>query len=170
MKKILKYIHLIFISVFLLFILIFIKNNFNNIKEIIISISFLDFFILSISTWITILLNGNKIEILTKYYGLKLKFKEWFGLSVVTTMSNYLAPFGLGMSLRGIYLKRKYNFSYGIFITTLATSYLTSFFLYSFLGLIVIIIFYFKYNFSNIFFILNYIFILYNCDTIFQKN
>ena len=148
--KVLKYLYLVFILIIFVLAFIFIKNNFSEFDEVIDSVSLFDFVVLSILTLITTLLNGNKIEILTKYYGLRLKFKEWFGLSVITTMSNYLAPFGLGMSLRGLYLKRKYKFPYGTFITTLATSYLTSFLIYSFLGLLVMILVYFKYNFFNI--------------------
>ena len=148
--KFLRYIYILFVIFILIFIIIFIKNNLEDIKKVIVGISLFDFIILSILTIITMLLNGNKIEILTKYYGLKLRFKEWFGLSAITTMGNYLAPLGLGMSLRGLYLKKKYKFPYGIFITTLATGYLTSFLMYSFFGLIIMVVAYFKYDFFNI--------------------
>ncbi len=148
--KFLKYFYLVFILVIVILAVIFFKNNLNEIIETIRKVSFFDFLILSTLTIITIILNGNKIEILTRYYNLKLKFKEWFGLSAITTMSNYLAPFGLGMSLRGIYLKKKHNFSYKLFLTTLATSYLTSFLLYSLVGILIILYAYLKYNFFNL--------------------
>jgi len=163
MKKFFNYIYFLFILIILIFIYLFTRNNFDFVLETINKISIFDFFLLSISTIITITLNGNKIEILTRYYKLKLKFKEWFGLSVVTTMGNYLAPFGSGMLLRGVYLKKKYGFSYKNFITTLATSYLTSFLLYSFIGIMITIIIYYQYNLFNTIFFLIFLITFLSC-------
>ena len=149
MKRWIRHVYFVFIILVLIFIYIFIKKNLAHIKDTL-NLSFTNFLILSILTIITITLNGNKIEILTRYYKIRLKFKEWFGLSVITTMGNYLAPLGLGMSLRAFYLKRKYHFPYTLFVTTLATSYLTSFLLYGLIGLIILTYIYIKYNFFNI--------------------
>lgn len=148
MKSWLKYIYGIFIILILLIIYFFIKNNLDNIKDVI-NLSIINFLILSILILITITLNGYKINILSEYYNIKLKSKEWFGLSVITTMSNYLTPFGLGTSLRGIYLKKKYKLPYKSFITTLGINFIVSFFMYGFIGISLMIFFNFKYNFFS---------------------
>ncbi|MBU2633758.1 MAG: YbhN family protein [Nanoarchaeota archaeon] len=150
MKHLKRYIYISLFIIIILLLCIFLKNNLNEVKQTISKISFTDFLILSISSMIGITLNGYKIKILTRHYKLKLKLKEWFGLSIITTMSNYLAPLGFGVSLKGVYLKKKYKFPYKLFIATLAISYLTSFLLYGFLGILIIVYIYLKYNFFNI--------------------
>jgi len=148
-NKWIKYLYIIFIVILILLIFIFIKGNIATINKTISNVSFIDFLVLSILTIITVMLNGNRIKILSRYFKIKLKFSEWFGLSVTTTMSNYLMPFGLGTSLRGIYLKKKHNLSYKSFIATLGTSYITSFLIYGLLGIIILLFCYIKYNFFN---------------------
>lgn len=60
-------------------------------------------------------------------FGVRLTPKEWFGLSVVTTMGNYITPFSGGMIARAAYLKQRHGLAYAQFVTLLASSYLINF-------------------------------------------
>ena len=56
--------------------------------------------------------------------GIRLRFGEWFGLSAMTAMGNYLIAFRGGAAIRGVYLKSKYHFPYSLFLSTVASLYL----------------------------------------------
>lgn len=56
-----------------------------------------------------------------------LDFLEWFGLSAITSMGNYLSPFRGGAAIRGAYLKAKHGLPYSLFLSTLSILYLLSF-------------------------------------------
>jgi uncharacterized protein (TIRG00374 family) len=45
-------------------------------------------------------------------FNLKLKLKEWFGLSIVNSFYNIFLPFSSGIFIRGVYLKKKYSFDF----------------------------------------------------------
>lgn len=86
-----------------------------------------------------ILINGLTIKVLIDVFGIKLNFKEWFGLSATTSFYNYIFPFHGGMIARAIYLKKRKNFSYTAFLSTLMASYLIIFLVSSFLGILAMI-------------------------------
>ena len=44
-------------------------------------------------------------------FNIKQPFKEWFGLSFVNTLFNYLLPFKVGTVVKATYLKKKYDFA-----------------------------------------------------------
>ncbi len=69
-----------------------------------------------------------------------LKPKEWFGLSIVTTMGNYISPFSGGMLARAAYLKHRHAFPYTQFASLLAASYLIYFGAIGVVGFITVII------------------------------
>lgn len=56
-----------------------------------------------------------------------LKHYEWIGLSFVTPLGNYIAPFSGGMLFRAGYLKLKHNLSLTKFTILLAANYLLAF-------------------------------------------
>jgi uncharacterized membrane protein YbhN (UPF0104 family) len=68
--------------------------------------------------------------------GVRLGFWEWYGLSAMTAMGNYLIAFRGGAAIRGVYLKSKYNFPYSLFLSTIASLYLLTFPTNAFLGLL----------------------------------
>ena len=70
------------------------------------------------------------------FYGVKLKFKEWFGLQMITHWGNQLIPFKGGLSARAIYFKKKYRFPYISSAGVIGIAYLIDFFIYGSLGLI----------------------------------
>jgi len=82
----------------------------------------------------SLVVNGIFLKIFAAKFGLVLGFREWFGLSVVTTMGNYLTPFSGGLFARAAYLKRKYAFSYASFVSVMAANYLIVFFNCGLLG------------------------------------
>ena len=56
--------------------------------------------------------------------GVHLGFWEWYGLSAMTAMGNYLIAFRGGAAIRGVYLKSKYDLPYATFLSTVASLYL----------------------------------------------
>jgi uncharacterized membrane protein YbhN (UPF0104 family) len=69
-------------------------------------------------------------------FGIRLSPQEWFGLSVVTTMGNYLTPFSGGVMARAAYLKHRHVFSYAQFATLLSFSYLVIFWVIGVVGVV----------------------------------
>ncbi len=82
------------------------------------------------------IISGLILRDFVSIFGTVLKFKEWFGLSIITTMGNYISPFSGGMIARAAYLKYRYAFSYAQFTSLLAASYLIFFWAVGFVGLI----------------------------------
>ncbi len=66
--------------------------------------------------------NGVLNNICFRLYGVNLKFKEWFGLSVLNSFLNIVTPFRGGAIATGVYLKKKHNFSYGQFFAVMVAS------------------------------------------------
>lgn len=77
--------------------------------------------------------------------GAKLKFIEYTSISIASSFLNTFLPFQGGIGLRAIYLKSRYNFDYTLFISTLAGNYIIIFNVVSIIGLVGMIILYFKY-------------------------
>jgi len=83
--------------------------------------------------------NGLVLKYLLEPFDIKLKPKEWFGLSIITTMGNYLTPFRGGAVARAIYLKKVHQFSYSYFLSTLAGIYIIVFLVNSFVGIFTLV-------------------------------
>ncbi len=92
-----------------------------------------------VSIWVTSLFFKKSVE----PYSLKLTFKEYFGLTMITLMGNYLIPFS-GLGVRAIYMKKVYKFSYHNFLTTIIANWITNFIIYSFGGIVALIIYYLR--------------------------
>ena len=80
--------------------------------------------------WIAVLFSLSIVKLaamgaLTKFalssLGIELSLMEWFGLSAVSAMGNYLTPFRGGAAVRAVYLKSRHHLSYPLFISTLLT-------------------------------------------------
>ena len=143
------------VSIFVIiitFLLLFhyLRNDFNKFKDIHI-FTFIPFVYLFILATISLINNGLLLKYIIKPFNLKLNPKEWFGLSVLTTLGNYITPFSGGAIFRATYLKKKYNFPYSSFISTLGGIYLIAFLMSSIVGLISIIFFSFLYGESNLY-------------------
>ena len=66
--------------------------------------------ILSILILIFLILNGVRIWLITRLFGVHLQTREWLGLAFLTAMGNYL-PLQGGMVGRGIYLYKRHQIS-----------------------------------------------------------
>jgi uncharacterized membrane protein YbhN (UPF0104 family) len=93
--------------------------------------------------WLTALrvlllaVNGLFLRAFASKFNVDLMFKEWFGLSVITSLGNYITPFSGGMVARAVYLKHRHAFPYAQFATLLASNYLVVFWVVSVVGLVV---------------------------------
>lgn len=105
---------------------------------------------LIIISFIVILSNGLIIKYLLGAFNLKLKIKEWLGLSIITTFYNLITPFRGGLIAKAAYLKKKYNFAITHFVSMMAGVYVINFLAASFLGLISLLLIYLKFNIFNI--------------------
>jgi uncharacterized membrane protein YbhN (UPF0104 family) len=85
--------------------------------------------------------NGLFLREFAVKFEVELASKEWFGLSVVTTMGNYIAPLSGGMVARAAYLKHRHELPYARFATLLASSYLVNFWVVGIVGLLTLLTF-----------------------------
>ena len=83
-----------------------------------------------------LVLNGILLREFALKYRITLMPKEWFGLSVVTTMGNFITPFSGGLIARATYLKHRYAFSYAKFASLLTANYLIYFEVIAIAGLV----------------------------------
>ncbi|OQY21616.1 MAG: hypothetical protein B6I34_07030 [Anaerolineaceae bacterium 4572_32.1] len=100
----------------------------------------------NLSIWWVILLLGLAIlklttmglftKVIMASLEISLDFPEWFGLSAMTSMGNYLSPFRGGAAIRGVYLKTKHNLPYTLFLSTLSSLYVLSFSTNAVIGLL----------------------------------
>jgi len=90
---------------------------------------------------------GLVIKYLLLAFGIKLRFNEYFGLSIITGFYNLIAPLTGGVIPRAIYLKKKYNFRYRLFVSSLSGMYITHFLMGSILGMLSL--FMLKLNYNN---------------------
>ncbi len=63
-------------------------------------------------------------KVLLLAFDLRLKFVEWFGLAVVTSMGNHVLPMRLGATMRAAYLKTQRGFPISAFLSTMGATYL----------------------------------------------
>jgi len=112
---------------------IYVKNHIDEFG-IISSLSLKYLGILLFLSLLEIFLAGLFTKIIIGSFGITLRSREWFGLSVVTSLGNYLLPFKGGAGLRGIYLKKYHDFPYTYFLTALVATSIIIFFVNSGIG------------------------------------
>lgn len=133
----------VFISIIIvIFITYYIRIHWQEFRDIHV-VSWLSLaalvFVTPISFWLVALFFKKSVE----PYALKLSFNEYFGLTVITLMGNYLFPFS-GFGLRAVYMKRVYSFSYRNFLTTVIVNWVTNILIYTLGGLAALIIYYLR--------------------------
>lgn len=135
--------------IILFFFVLYIKNHISDFKQLSIvnPLYILPLFVLA---FIYSINNGLVIKYLLEPFKIKMNFKEWFGLSVVTSFYNMITPFRGGAISRAVYLKTKHNFSYTNFLATLSGIYVINFIIASFLGLISLIYLHYTENIFNL--------------------
>ena len=75
------------------------------------SISAADAFLVLLVKLAASLMNGLRFRSMAAIYGLRLRFNEWYGLSVALSFSTYLVPGQLGHVPRAAYLNKRYSLS-----------------------------------------------------------
>lgn len=68
------------------------------------------------------LANALQFRQATLAVGLRLEFKEWYGLTVVNTMLNYVVPLKGAVVLRAAYMKQRYQLSYASYASVTAVT------------------------------------------------
>ncbi len=131
-KKIFSYAILIIVLFLFIFYIHNNKEDFNNLS--IVRPGYL------ISLGIIAIIFAGCGGLITKFvlipFNINLKTKEWYGLSIITTFYNLIAPFGGGIFSRAIYLKKKHDFEYSKFVSTVSGIYIINFMAASIMGLI----------------------------------
>ncbi len=79
--------------------------------------------------------NGLVLREFTLKFDVRLSIKECFGLSALTSMGNYIAPFSGGLIARAAYLKYRHSFPYAQFATLVASNYLVAFWVVGIVGI-----------------------------------
>ncbi|MGB2961368.1 MAG: hypothetical protein WBC52_03020, partial [Candidatus Omnitrophota bacterium] len=70
---------------------------------------------------------GYNFRILISFFGIKLAFREWFGLTGMAAMANYLLPAKAGLAAQAVYLKKEYGFRYMNYLSSMTGFYAVSF-------------------------------------------
>ncbi len=133
-----KWLRVLFTIVFLVCFGLFIfkfRENLYVLKEISL-LQGLGFFFLSI---ITLLINGSKLKIIVESFQIRLKFREWFGLSAITLSLNSLV-FKSGSIINATYLKKKHDFPYMSYVGTLGGDQLINLGVHAGVGFIISIL------------------------------
>ena len=87
-------------------------------------------------TLIEFYINGYMIKILLEPFNIKVKIKEFLGLSLITTFGNYIAFFRAGTSAKAVYLKKYHNLPFSSFIAASGAGYVVTLLVYGLLGII----------------------------------
>ena len=82
-------------------------------------------------------------------FGVKLRFREWFGMLHVALLWNYILPFS-GHGFRGHYLKKVYRLSYKRYAASLLLLYPAHIAIFSFWGLVALVVGHFRYDYTNV--------------------
>lgn len=137
-KKIVSVIASILIFIFIIY---YIRNHWQDFQNIHI-VSWWSLMLLIISTPFLFLVTALFFQKSIEPYNLKLSFNEYFGLTMVTLMGNYLIPFS-GLGVRAVYMKKKYAFPYHHFLTTVIVGWITSLIIFTLAGIITLLFDYF---------------------------
>lgn len=127
---------------------LYVRGHINEFR-IISNLSFKYFVILLLLYLLDIFSVGLFTKVITGTFGIRLEIREWFGLSVVTSLANYLLPFKGGAGLRGIYLKKYHDFPYTYFLTALLATSVIILFVNSGTGIVGMCLTYVNYRIFN---------------------
>ena len=92
------------------------------------------FIVLSFLAISSIIINGNKLRLITKSFKIELNLNEWVGLAFISSFFNGMV-YKSGSLITSNYLKRKHMFSYASFIGALGADHLMMILINAFIGL-----------------------------------
>jgi UDP-N-acetylglucosamine 2-epimerase (non-hydrolysing) len=78
---------------------------------------------LALVTFLSVAVNGVIMRDLVGQFGVRMRVLEWFGLTAVGSLSNYLPMPQAGAVARGLYLKRVHRLPYDAFTATVLVTY-----------------------------------------------
>ncbi|MGB2879240.1 MAG: lysylphosphatidylglycerol synthase transmembrane domain-containing protein [Candidatus Omnitrophota bacterium] len=84
-------------------------------------------FMLCLAALVFKLALGYNFRILISFFDIKLAFKEWFGLTGMAAMANYLLPAKAGLAAQAVYLKKEYGFRYVNYLSSMTGFYAVGF-------------------------------------------
>ncbi len=105
-------------------------------------ISILDAVVLVIFVFLSFIVLSLQFYYVMRIFKIRLKFKEFFGLTICNTMFNYYLPARGGLVVRALYLKKKYGFYYSHYTSLIAGTYLVTFNITALFGLLVSVLLY----------------------------
>ena len=138
-----KVFSLLLLALFLGFFVYYLIDNFSSFRQL----SFINphfFIILILLSIFPFLTNGLIYKITLKSFNIKLKFNEWFGLSVITSFYNLVTPLQGGLAVRSLYLKKKHNFSHSNFISITSLVMIVNSIIAALIAIYALIIFYLR--------------------------
>lgn len=110
-------------------------------------------------------INGMISNLFWSEQGLKLNFKEWYGLNIINTLLNFIVPMRGGTFSVASYMKRRYDFRVSDFFTALSASYVIIYWVNSLAALCAIAWLYYKEGyisyFLSVFFLVLFLFLSY---------
>lgn len=163
-NKIIYYLILIFIFVFSA---IYIINNFDFFENTT-EINSQGFYLLFICGLIALFALSLEFNFIMRIFNVKLRFKEWFGLSATNNMYSYILPARGGLVARAFYLKKKYNFNYALYASLLGGSFIIGFVVSSLVAVVLVVV---KYLITSQFytdlFLISLLFFIINISVIF---
>ena len=134
MNQKLKFIiKLLFLTVIAVISYRYISGHLDEFKKIS-QIDWQQFIILSVVALAGFVVYGLLFKILLWNFGAKLKFSEWFGLTMLGSYSNYLFIRGSTIT-KGLYLKKHHGLPYAGSVVIFAFLYLTQILCASFMAL-----------------------------------
>ncbi len=108
------------------------QQDFSKVRDITIT-QFLQLFVLSS---LTISVNGLKVKLITSTAGIRLSFREWFGLASISISLNGIFS-KTGSVVTSNYLKRAYGFPYMSYVGAFAGDFLITLLISAWIGLVV---------------------------------
>jgi len=91
-------------------------------------------FLVALSVLVLVLL-GFQFKTLSSMFSVRLRFREWFGLTSINAMLNLTIPAKAGLLVRGAYLKNTYRFPFARYARLLIFSHLMMMGVIAFIGL-----------------------------------
>lgn len=85
---------------------------------------------------------GLKMKFMLNSFGIALRFREWFGLTCIYSLTNYITPVKAGIIPQALYLKKNRDFRYTQFATYLASFAIFILAINSFLGILFLAYYY----------------------------
>lgn len=113
-----------------LFLLFRFRNDFHLVLDITPGI----FITLSLLVFLSIAINGFKLNCIIRSFGIALALKEWVGLAFISSALNGVI-FKAGALATSNYLKRKHEFSYAAFVGAMGADHLMMIFINAVIGL-----------------------------------